>query len=224
MRILVADDELTSRTALTSIVKRAGHVPVVVEDGQAAWECHAAEPFAIVVTDWLMPKKTGVELARSIREGAAQGAPKAPEGYTFVLVVTSLSAREKALEAFESGVDDLVVKPIDVEQIRARLSAAERIIRGHAATREASIRTVVSELQDVVGADDPRLVESIDSLVSLYRAQDAHAKARAFLRREIAILERARGAGDPRAGRLKAELAELQRTTEPLLDARGAGE
>lgn len=210
MHILVADDELTSRTVLSALVRKAGHTPVVVADGAEAWERHRAEPFAIVVTDWLMPNMSGIDLTRVIREAAAGGEVTAAEGYTFVLVVTSLSAREKALEAFEAGVDDLLVKPIDTEQIAARLAAAERIIRGHARTRETSMRNAVEELQSAVGADDPRLVKTIDALVTLYRSQDAYAKARAFLRREIDIIVRARGAEDPHAVRLRTELAELQ--------------
>ncbi|MFO0569030.1 MAG: response regulator [Polyangiaceae bacterium] len=221
MRILVADDELTSRTALSAIVKKLGHTTVVVSDGAEGWRRYVEEPFGIVVTDWLMPELSGIELARRIRESHERGEHRPPAGYTWVLVVTSLSAREKCLEAFQQGVDDLLVKPIDQAQVTARLSAGQRVIAEHAATKEAAIRGSVAQLQSALGSDDPRLTESFDSLIELYRSQDAYAKARAFLRRQIDLIERSSKGEDPRLAKLKSELSELATRSDPVLAAHG---
>jgi len=209
MRVLVVDDELTSRTALAAVVEQLGHTPVVATDGREGWEQHVRAPFPVVLTDWLMPQMTGLELTQRVRSAAIDGSAKPTEGYTFVLAVTALSARERALEAFESGVDELVAKPIDVARIRASVTVAARIAAAHAATKEDSIRASVCDLQAAVGANDPRLLESLDALVALYRSQDAHAKARAFLRREVDIIRRAFGSGHPRLPALLAQLAAL---------------
>lgn len=210
MRVLVVDDELTSRVVLAGIVSRLGHEPVVVNDGRAAWDEHSRAPFPLVLTDWLMPEMSGLELAQRVRTAAREGDSKPAEGYTFVLAVTALSERERALEAFEAGVDDVVAKPIDAERLRAHLAVATRILTGHAATREEGMRAAVSELQAAVGPHDPRLLEGLGALVDLYRSQDARAKARAFLRREIEISRRAFGDADPRVAALRAQLGELK--------------
>ncbi|MBI3206317.1 MAG: response regulator [Myxococcales bacterium] len=203
------DDELTSRKALAAIVAQLGHAVVVAHDGRAAWEQHCRSPFPVVLTDWMMPEMSGLELTQRVRSAALEGTTKPAEGYTFVLVVTALSERERALEAFEAGVDELVTKPIDAERIRAGVGVAARIAGGLASAKEAGIRRSVGDLQAAVGANDPRLLESLDALVALYRSQDAHAKARAFLRREVAIVRHAFGPHHPRLKSLLAQLGEL---------------
>ena len=67
MRILVADDVAVNRFLLASTLERWGHSVVSVADGVEAWEALQKEQFSFVVSDWMMPRMSGVELCRRIR-------------------------------------------------------------------------------------------------------------------------------------------------------------
>jgi phosphoserine phosphatase RsbU/P len=122
LKILVADDDPTSREVLGRVLRKLGHDVSSVVDGAEALARLAADPVPLVVTDWRMPTVDGLELTRRLR-----AVPDAP--YTYVIVLTSVEGREHWLEAMESGVDDFLPKPVDHDLIRARLRVAERILR-----------------------------------------------------------------------------------------------
>jgi len=122
VRILVAEDDRTSRVLLERTLRRWGHEVVVAEDGEEAWQLYQEKPFGIVVTDWMMPRRNGLELCRAIRSD--QESP-----YTMVILLTVREDRSGLLEAFEAGVDDFVTKPFDPDELRARLQVGERVVR-----------------------------------------------------------------------------------------------
>ena len=68
MRILIADDDLTSRTVLTSVLQKLDYNVTALPDGQSAWEAlQQNDAPRLVILDWLMPGIDGVELCRRIR-------------------------------------------------------------------------------------------------------------------------------------------------------------
>ena len=69
MKILMAEDDFTSRSMLTAILKKWGYDPVVTQDGAAAWEA-LQKPDAprLVLLDWNMPGMEGLEVCRRLRE------------------------------------------------------------------------------------------------------------------------------------------------------------
>src|SRR5262249_51827644 len=70
--------------------------------------------------DWLMPGMDGIEVCREVR--------RRTRPYVYILLVTGRAGKQDLLEGLEAGADDYVVKPVDVEGLRARLSAALRIV------------------------------------------------------------------------------------------------
>jgi sigma-B regulation protein RsbU (phosphoserine phosphatase) len=126
MRILIAEDERITRMALARQLRAWGHDVEAVEDGQLAWERFAgaagADDFDLVITDWEMPRVSGPELVRRIR-GAGRAA------YTYVILLTSRSAKADVVSGIEAGADDFVCKPCDPDELRVRLLAGERIVR-----------------------------------------------------------------------------------------------
>ncbi len=122
MRILVVEDEPVSRLMIESILRKLGHDPVPASDGDQGWGRYKLEHFPIVVTDWRMPGTDGLELCRRIR---ADQRPR----YTYVVMLTSVGGKEGFLEGLRAGADDFMVKPIDEDQLAARLAVAERILR-----------------------------------------------------------------------------------------------
>jgi sigma-B regulation protein RsbU (phosphoserine phosphatase) len=122
MRILIAEDERITRTTLARQLQSWGHEVTAAEDGQQAWERLGAAEFDIVITDWEMPRLSGLELVRRIRE--------APAGaYTYVIILTSRSNKSDIVSGIEAGADDYVAKPFDRDELRVRLLAGERIVR-----------------------------------------------------------------------------------------------
>jgi sigma-B regulation protein RsbU (phosphoserine phosphatase) len=123
MRILIAEDERITRTTLARQLQAWGHAVTSAEDGQQAWEQFTADvQFDMVITDWEMPRVSGLELVRKIRE-----TPR--ELYTYVIMLTSRSEKADIVSGIEAGADDFVSKPFDREELRVRLLAGERVVR-----------------------------------------------------------------------------------------------
>jgi sigma-B regulation protein RsbU (phosphoserine phosphatase) len=125
MRILIAEDERITRMTLCRQLTSWGHQVIAAEDGQQAWELLGAADaeFDIVITDWEMPRLSGVELVRHIRQDARRSA------YTYVIVLTSRSEKSDIVKGIEAGADDFVSKPFDRDELRVRLLAGERIVK-----------------------------------------------------------------------------------------------
>lgn len=102
-RIVVADDSLTSRTAVKTILELAGYTVVSAVDGEDAWRHIARGGVDAVVTDWQMPRLDGLGLVRRLKADPAHRA-------TPIVLVTSLDAPEDRRAGLEAGADGYVVK------------------------------------------------------------------------------------------------------------------
>ncbi len=121
MRILTADDDEGARKLLTRALKALGHEVVETRDGHEAWMEYRLHHFSLVISDWMMPKISGIELTRLIRQ---EQRPK----YTYIIMLTSLEGKGRYLEGMEAGADDFINKPFDKDTLAARLRVAERIL------------------------------------------------------------------------------------------------
>ena len=125
MRILIAEDDITSRTMLERMTAKWGWTPVTVDNGAEAWRIMAspdAPPFAVL--DWNMPGLEGPEVCQNIRTG-----PNAEE--TYIILLTSRDQRDDIVAGLKAGADDYITKPIEPEELRARLGVGERVARLH---------------------------------------------------------------------------------------------
>jgi len=135
MKILIADDDFTSRIVLAQVLKNLGHEVIETEDGDQAWavlQAPDAPRFAIL--DWVMPGLEGPELARRVRSLQQDRSP-------YLIILTSRSEKEAVIEGLEAGADDFLSKPFNTGELRARVDVGRRIL----------------ELQD-------KLIESRDTL------------------------------------------------------------
>lgn len=121
MKILIAEDDAVSRAKLAALLKAQGHDVTATEDGMEAWGAWQIAQLRVVVSDWDMPEIDGLELCRRLR------AYQAPN-YTYFILLTGATGRENFLSAMEAGIDDFMTKPVDAEELRARLTVAERIL------------------------------------------------------------------------------------------------
>jgi diguanylate cyclase (GGDEF)-like protein len=148
VRILVADDDPTSRLIVQMALETVGHQCHTVTDGSEAWEAFCSWRPETVVSDWRMPGLSGLELCRAIR-----GHPTSP--YTYFIMVTSQGAIDEILEGMKAGVDDYLVKPLDTDDLQARLIAAARVTSLHRrlAHQQAELEDLNDELIAIARRD-----------------------------------------------------------------------
>jgi diguanylate cyclase (GGDEF)-like protein len=122
MRILLAEDNATFRQMLQDALARWGYEVTVAADGLAAWQAlQGPDAPRLAVLDWVMPGLDGLQLCRLLRQQ-----PATP--YTYLLLLTARADREDIVGGLEAGADDYLVKPIDVQELRARLRTGRRIL------------------------------------------------------------------------------------------------
>jgi two-component system cell cycle response regulator len=120
MRILIADDDATSRLVLKAMATKLGHECLLATDGSSAWEILSAGGIDVLLSDWMMPGVDGPELCRRVRE-------ELTGSYVYVVLITGLGDHERVLEGMGAGADDYLVKPVDPFTVQTRLVAAERM-------------------------------------------------------------------------------------------------
>jgi DNA-binding response OmpR family regulator len=106
---------------LSWMLQKIGHQVVAASNGKEAWEAFRKHPFRLVISDVLMPEVDGFELCRRIRTHKQSK-------YTFIIILTVLIGKKDYLEGMEAGADDFVIKPFDLDELKARLRVAERIL------------------------------------------------------------------------------------------------
>lgn len=125
LSVLVVDDEEESRRALASAIRALGHDVRVACDADEALRLHAVARPDVIVSDFSMPEMDGAELCRRIRVADAD------TGYTYFIFVTAFADKDHFVRGMDAGADDYQTKPIDVDELRARLVSAARVITLH---------------------------------------------------------------------------------------------
>ena len=114
MRVLLADDSSTMRTIIRRALESLGVTGTVeAADGLQAIEMFkASNGFDLVLTDWNMPGKTGMELIHEIR---------AIDANVPIVMITTEAEKMRVLEAIKAGVSDYLIKPFTTDLLRAKL-------------------------------------------------------------------------------------------------------
>lgn len=122
MKILIAEDDSLSRMMLDKALRQSGYEVTAVENGERALkELKKDDPPRLVLLDWIMPGKDGLAVCRELRRRTEQA-------YTYVILLSSKESTAEIVEGLESGADDYLTKPFDVEELKARLRTGERIL------------------------------------------------------------------------------------------------
>jgi two-component system chemotaxis response regulator CheY len=124
MRVLIADDDATSRLVLKAMATKLGHECLVATDGSRAWELLRSEVVDVLLTDWMMPGVDGPDLCRRVRQ-------RSDDRYIYVVLITAFGNHDQVLEGMGAGADDYLVKPVDPFTVQTRLVAAERVTALH---------------------------------------------------------------------------------------------
>lgn len=122
MKLLIAEDDVTSRLMLESTASRWGFLPEVYEDGEQAWKgITEDDPPYLLLLDWEMPGLSGIELCQRVRE--------LPNNeFFYIVILTSRSSTEDLVAGLEAGANDYIRKPFSAEELQARLNVGRRMI------------------------------------------------------------------------------------------------
>jgi len=162
--VLVVDDSRLQRRILAKSLVKWGFEVEEAESGEAAIAfCKSRRP-DLILSDWMMPGMSGLEFCRAFRE-LSDG------HYAYFILLTSKSEKEEVARGLDSGADDFLTKPVDNNELRARITAGERILHMQRELSENNrlISDTLDELQRVYDSLDKDLLEAKKLQQSLLR-------------------------------------------------------
>ena len=154
-RVLVVDDSRAQRRILAVQLQRWGYEVIEAASGDAALDLCTGQAFDIVLSDWMMPGMTGLEFCRAFK-----ALPR--EGYGYFILLTSKSEKAEVAAGLETGADDFLAKPVNSEELRARLRVGERIVGMHMelVSKNRLVGATLDQLQKVYDSLDRDLIEA----------------------------------------------------------------
>jgi len=136
MRVVIAEDDRVAAEILTRTLRRWKFDPTVTANGADAWEqLRSAGGPTLAILDWMMPALDGPEVCRLVRR-------ELPLANVYVILVTARETRGDIVVGLDAGADDYVIKPFDVEELRARIAVGLRVL-----TLQERLAERVEELQ-----------------------------------------------------------------------------
>ena len=123
-KVLVADDSAVYRKLVEHSLSEENCSVLFASRGLEAIEMFERERPQLVITDWTMPDLSGLELCQRIRSAA-----QSP--YTYIIIVTGHSDKDKVVEGLSSGADDYITKPFHRDELQARVRVGRRLLDLH---------------------------------------------------------------------------------------------
>ena len=182
-RVLVVDDSRLQRRILRSSLMRWGYDVVEADTAEDALViCEQGLP-DIVLSDWVMPGMSGLEFCRAFKVLSG-------DEYAYFILLTSKSESAEVARGLGSGADDFLSKPVNNDELRARITAGERILDMQRELKAANrlMAMTLSELQRVYDSLDEDLRQAKVLQQSLLRERH-----RVFDQGEISLLLRPSG-------------------------------
>lgn len=163
-QVLVVDDSRAQRTAVRLQLQRWGYQVAEAASGAEALAMCRAQNFEIILSDWVMPEMDGLSFCRAFR-ALDRGS------YGYFVLLTSKSEKGDIADGLESGADDFLTKPVNGEELRARLRAGERILQMQEELFEknALVSSTLAQLQKVYDSLDRDLIEARKLQLALVR-------------------------------------------------------
>jgi two-component system, cell cycle response regulator len=122
MRILIAEDDFTSRTILSGVLKKKGHEVIPTVNGSEAWDA-LQQPDAprLAILDWMMPEMDGLEVLRRVRALQTDQPP-------YIIMLTAKGEKADIIAGLDAGANDYLCKPFDPGELRARVEVGRRMV------------------------------------------------------------------------------------------------
>jgi sigma-B regulation protein RsbU (phosphoserine phosphatase) len=139
--IVIAEDDLVSRTLISNLMEKWGFKAVITQDGHEAMTALRVEHGpAVAILDWMMPDLDGLQVCRRVRESKRM---------VHLIMLTARGAKENIVEGLRAGADDYLIKPFDKNELLARIQVGFRILELHA-----TLAARVKELEKATGEID----------------------------------------------------------------------
>jgi len=161
--ILVVDDERSMREILEIFLKKEGYDVTTAEDGKTALDAFKKDIFDLVITDLKMPKASGIDLLKSIKDISPD---------TVVVIITAFGTTESAVEAIKLGAFDYIQKPFKMDEIslvvnnaleKRKLKEEVSILKGQ--VEGPSIENIIGQSQAIL---------EVFSLIRKFASSDAN--------------------------------------------------
>ncbi len=154
-KVLVVDDSRLQRRILVASLKKWGFEVLEADTGEAAIELCARSVPDLVLSDWVMPGMSGLEFCRAFRALEA-------EHYSYFILLTSKSEKQEVARGLDAGADDFLIKPLEADELRARISAGARILdmQRELSEKNRLIESALDELKLAHDAIDKDLMQA----------------------------------------------------------------
>jgi len=133
MKVLVVEDDSSTRAVLENILVTRGCEVTTCADAETAWVAYQGELYPLVVMDWLLPGMDGLQLCRQMR-GSAHG------DRSIIIMFTARDQPDDLQAVLAAGADDYLTKPVDVRRLNVRLAIAERQVENLSERKRAEAR------------------------------------------------------------------------------------
>jgi diguanylate cyclase (GGDEF)-like protein len=123
-KVLVADDSPIYRKLVEHTLSEKQYAVLFAKSGREAIDLLSEHQPSLVITDWMMPDLSGIELCEHIRNHPRQT-------YTYLIILTGISEKDKLVEGLAAGADDYLTKPFHSNELLARVGVGRRIVELH---------------------------------------------------------------------------------------------
>lgn len=117
MRILLIEDDDYIAKPLAKDMRHQGHVVDIAIDGINGWECAQAVEYDLILLDLMLPRLDGISLCKRLRAAGCK---------THILMLTAKDTTADKILGLDTGADDYLVKPFNLEELAARIRALSR--------------------------------------------------------------------------------------------------
>ncbi len=153
--VLLVDDSKAQLRLLAGMLRRWDMAVIEAHSGEEALDFLRTEDIDMVISDWMMPGMTGPELCDALRSLEL-------ETYTYFILLSSKTEKSAAVRGLDEGADEFLTKPVNAGELRARIRAAERILRmeRELIDKNRLLSNTLDELQTLYQSVDRDLIEA----------------------------------------------------------------
>jgi len=147
MKILIAEDDQTSRRVLQAVLSKWDYQVVESQNGSEAWDVLQADrTMQMAIFDWMMPEMDGLELTRRIRASETLSG-------MYIILLTAKGRTEDIVAGLEAGANDYVAKPFNREELMARVGVGRRVaeLQQALALRVGELEATLAEIKTLKG-------------------------------------------------------------------------
>ena len=154
-RILIVEDEIINQLILKQSLERQGYEVAVANDGETGLALAESFSPALIICDWVMPQMSGLEVCRSVKTDSAMS-------NIFFILLTARTEVQDRIKGLDSGADEFLNKPVQSDELQARVRAGLRIYQA-----QQDLRQLTEALQTQQQRLDAELAQAANYVTSL---------------------------------------------------------